>query len=131
MSGNMRERLRRAGDKVVKVLSGDLLLEKRIDRQLPFVAYIFVLVILFITWNLTVESKLSKVQDNEKVLEELRISYQQRTLDLVGMNNRTKIDHMLSGCSSTLHSPKNPPRRIEVKKSAPDKRQTQTETDEG
>ena len=103
-------------DKAARLLSGDFLIEKGVDRQLGFVAYVFVLVILFITWNLSVEARLSKVQDNEKVIKELRISYQQRTLELVGMNNRTKIDRMLVECKSDLHSPKVPPKRISSEK---------------
>ena len=116
MSVNIKEWFRKVADRAVKFMSGDILIERGIDRQLGFVAYVFALVILFITWNLTVESKLSKVQDNEKVIQELRIGYQQRTLELVGMNNRTKIDRMLSGYNSKLHAPTVPPGRIEYKK---------------
>lgn len=116
MSGRIKEKIRKMAESVVKFLSGDILLEKNVDRHLGFVTYVFALVVLFITWNLAVEAKLVKAQDNEKVIQELRISYQQRTLDLVGMNNRTRIDRMLDAQRSTLHSPKVPPRRLETKK---------------
>ncbi|MBQ0123684.1 MAG: hypothetical protein KBS58_02440 [Bacteroidales bacterium] len=116
MKGKLKEKIRKATGKAIKFLSGDILIEKNVDRHIGFVAYIFALVALFITWNLTVESKLAKVQENEKVIQELRISYQQRTLELVGMNNRTKIDRMLNEQKSTLHPPVVPPRRIDTEK---------------
>ena len=62
------------------------------------------------------EQNLVKVQKNERVLQELRISYQQRTLDLVGMNNRSKIDALLKANGSKLHAPVEPPKRIELEK---------------
>ena len=62
-----------------------------------------------------VEQNLFRVQKNDKQLQELRISYQQRTLDIVGMNNRTRIDRMLKAEGSKLHAPQQPPKRIVLK----------------
>ena len=56
------------------------------------------------------------MQKNERALQELRISYQQHTLDLVGMNNRTKIDGMLKASGSQLHAPTAPAQRIILEK---------------
>ena len=103
-------------DKLVSYLSGDVLIRKGVDRQLGFIFYIFALVCLTITWSLLVEQNLVKVQKNEKELQELRIRYQQRTLDLVGMNNRTRIDGMLKSKASKLHAPETPPQRIVLEK---------------
>ena len=107
MSGKIKHIL----DKLISYLSGDKLIEWGVDRQLGFIFYIFAIV-----WSLLVEQSLVKVQKNERELQELRISYQQRTLDLVGMNNRTKIDGMLKACDSKLHAPQDPPRRIVLDK---------------
>ena len=101
-------------NKLIGYLSGDVLIRRGVDRQLGFIFYIFVLVCLTITWSLLVEQNLVKVQKNEKELQELRISYQQRTLDLVGMNNRTRIDAMLRNGGSKLHAPTDPPKRIVI-----------------
>ena len=62
------------------------------------------------------EQSLVNVQKNEKELQELRISYQQHTLDIVGMNNRTRIDGMLKARDSQLHAPQDPPQRIILEK---------------
>ena len=112
MSGKIKQFV----DKVVSYLSGDKLIQWGVDRQLGFIFYVFVIICITIAWSLMVEQNLVKVQKNEKILQELRISYQQRTLDLVGMNNRTKIDGMLKASGSKLHAPVEPPKRIEMEK---------------
>ena len=103
-------------DKLISFLSGDKLIQWGVDRQLGFIFYIFVLICVSIAWSLLVEQSLVRVQKNERELQELRISYQQRTLDLVGMNNRTRIDGMLKSQGSKLHAPENPPQRIILEK---------------
>ena len=109
-------RFKRLVDKVISYLSGDKLIEWGVDRQLGFIFYIFLIICASIAWSLMVEQDLVKVQKNEKALQELRISYQQRTLDLVGMNNRTRIDGLLKASGSKLHAPVEPPKRIELEK---------------
>ena len=103
-------------DKLVSYLIGDKLIEWGVDRQLGFIFYIFVIVCVTIAWSLLVEQSLVKVQRNERELQELQISYQQHTLDLVGMNNRSKIDRMLKAHDSKLHAPTDPPKRIILEK---------------
>ena len=109
-------RFKRLVDKVVSYLSGDKLIEWGVDRQLGFIFFVFLIVCASIAWSLMVEQNLVRVQKNEKELQELRISYQQRTLDLVGMNNRTRIDGLLKASGSKLHAPVVPPKRIELEK---------------
>ena len=105
-------RFKRLVDKVISYLSGDKLIEWGVDRQLGFIFYIFVIVCVTIAWSLLVEQSLVKVQRNERELQELQISYQQHTLDLVGMNNRTRIDALLRQNGSQLRAPAEPPKRI-------------------
>lgn len=112
----MSGKIKHIVDKLISYLSGDKLIEWGVDRQLGFIFYIFVIICISIAWSLMVEQNLVQVQRNERALQELRISYQQRTLDLVGMNNRTKIDGMLKACDSKLHAPQDPPRRIVLDK---------------
>ena len=113
---NIRERFKKIFDKVVSYLSGDKLIQWGVDRQLGFITYVFLIICASIAWSLFVEQNLVKVQKNERVLQELLISYQQHTLDLVGMNNRSKIDALLKANGSKLHAPVDPPKRIELDK---------------
>ena len=118
MSGDLKQKIRKVIDRIVSrisILSGDMLVERGVDRQLGFICYCFALVCVIIAWSLMVEQNLVRVQKNERELQELRISYQQRTLDIVGMNNRTRIDKMLKAEGSKLHAPQRPPKRIVLK----------------
>ena len=108
----MGGKIKRFVDKLVSYLSGDKLIEWGVDRQLGFFFYLFALVCVTIAWSLMVERNLVEIQKNERELQELKISYQQHTLDLVGMNNRTRIDGMLKARGSQLHAPTEPPKRI-------------------
>lgn len=112
MSGKIKDIF----DKLISYISGDKLIEWGVDRQLGFISYIFLLICISIAWSLMVEQNLVQVQKNERALQELRISYQQHTLDLVGMNNRTKIDGMLKASGSQLHAPTAPAQRIILEK---------------
>ena len=109
-------RIKRFMDKLISYLSGDKLIQWGVDRQLGFIFFVFVIICASIAWSLMVEQNLVRVQKNEKTLQELRISYQQRTLDLVGMNNRTRINGLLKASGSKLHAPVEPPKRIELDK---------------
>ena len=40
---------------VIDVVSGDIITKKGIDKKLPFIIYIFVLIIFYIIWGLMVE----------------------------------------------------------------------------
>lgn len=112
MSGKIKDIV----DKLISYLSGDKLIEWGVDRQLGFFTYIFAIICISIAWSLMVERNLAQVQRNERALQELRISYQQHTLDLVGMNNRSKIDGMLKARGSQLHAPKEPAKTIVLDK---------------
>ena len=112
----MSGRIKHIVDKLISYLSGDKLIEWGVDRQLGFIFYIFALVCVTIAWSLMVERNLVEIQRNERELQELKISYQQHTLDLVGMNNRTRIDGMLKAQGSRLHAPVDPPKRIVLEK---------------
>ena len=112
----MSGKIKHIVEKVIGYLSGDKLIEWGVDRQLGFIFYIFTLVCVTIAWSLMVERNLVEIQKNERELQELKISYQQHTLDLVGMNNRTRIDGMLKAQGSRLHAPVDPPKRIVLEK---------------
>lgn len=116
MSGKLTDILAKVIRKMIDWLSGDAALRKGVGKQLGFVFYIFLLLCSVITWSLIVESDLVKVKNNDKVIEELRISSQQRQLDYVGLNNRNKVERMLKNAGSKLEEPTDPPQRIIIRR---------------
>ncbi|MBQ0024123.1 MAG: hypothetical protein KBT00_00150 [Bacteroidales bacterium] len=113
MKGNIKGAIRNLIEKVILFLDGNII-EKRFGRHLGFFFYIFLLCSLFITWNLYVESRLVKVREQDKKISELTIECQQLELDLVGMDNLSRIDRMLSNWDSPVKTPETPPERIIV-----------------
>lgn len=105
----LKKWVKKVGKKLLKVFSGDFILEKRLDRNLPFVVYLFVLVSLFITWNLYVESKLVEFRNNDVLIEGMEIEYHQSSLDLAAINERSKVETLLKKHGSKLHAPDKPP----------------------
>lgn len=98
----------------VDIFSGDIILKKGFDRQMPFVAYIFVLFCIIIAWSLYVEKKMVQVERNAKVIESLEVSSHQRDIELVGMDQRTKIEAMLQKSNSKLEPPVEPAKIIKT-----------------
>lgn len=98
--------------KFVEIFSGEIILKKRWDRYIKFVLYCFFLISIFIAWSLMVENQLAKMEKNETILEGLKIEYNQKTLEYIGLNRRTKIEQILESEHSTLHGPIIPPKRI-------------------
>lgn len=120
MGWNIKQKIGKAVSKAVNKavfwLSGDAALQKGISRNLGFVFYLFALVCGIIAWSLVVENDLVKVENNERIIEDLRINYQQKQLDLVGLNNRTTIDNLLKKHKSNLQAPQEPPKTIQLTK---------------
>lgn len=99
----------------VDLFSGDILLRKRVDRHMGFVFYIFVLFCAIIAWSLYVEKQLVKVEQNTRTIEALEVSYHQRSIELVSLDQRTKIESMLEACKSELKAPVEPAKVIRRK----------------
>ena len=101
---------------IIDVVSGDIITKKGIDKKLPFIIYIFFLIILYIIWGLMVEDKMTVIRDNEKEIETLKIEYYQKELMLTGLNQKSKVEDLLqqNGIKG-LNAPEDPPKRILVK----------------
>ena len=98
------------------MLGGEIIANKKIDRQLPFIFFCFVLISLYLMWGLWVEDRMAMIKKNNQRIEELKIEYHEKALRLTGLNQRTRIEKMLIEEGSTeLHAPVTPPRRIEIK----------------
>lgn len=115
MSWNLRQKIEAAANRAVYWLSGDAFQDK-VSKYLGFVFYVFVLLCGMIVWSLVAENDMVRIESNERVIEDLRINYQQKQLDFVGLNNRTRIDNLLEVHHSKLHAPTEPPKKIQLEK---------------
>jgi len=105
----MSGKIKKLTNKLIELMSGDTLLIHSFDKQLGFVFFIFLLVSAKIAWSLNVEKDLAQVEKNEVIIEDLRINWQQISLDMVGMDSRDKVEYLLEKNNSTLVAPVIPP----------------------
>jgi hypothetical protein len=101
--------------KFVNFFSGDFILNRKLDRHVWFMVYIFVLFSILITWSLTVESALVKVRKNEKTIEALNIARDQRSVELLSLDRRSTLEELLKKNHSTLKAPETPAVILEEK----------------
>ena len=94
--------------KFVNFFSGDFILNRKLDRHIWFVIYVFVLVSATIAWRLTVESALVKVRHNEQTIEALNIARDQRAVELLSLDRRSTLEDLLKKNRSTLKAPETP-----------------------
>lgn len=99
-------------DKTTSFFSGSFILKRRLDRFLWFFIYIFILLVLFISWNLYIESRFVRIEKNLTIIKDLEISRQQRSLDLVSIDYSTNVEKILQNFGSKLHEPTDPPKRV-------------------
>lgn len=95
------------------IFRGDFLTYIKADRHIPLILYAFLLIFTFITLNLYIEKTMTIKQENEKIIEELKIDYTHKTLDLVSISTRSRVQNMLKDAGSKLKAPDTPPMNIE------------------
>lgn len=95
------------------IFRGDFLTYIKADKHIPLILYAFLLVFTFITLNLYIEKTMTVKQENEKIIEELKIDYTHKTLDLVSISTRSRVQNMLKEADSKLKAPDTPPMNIE------------------
>ena len=97
------------------LFGGEYIARKGVDRQILFIFFCFILVSLYLMWGLWVEDRMALINQNDKMIEELKIEFHEKDLTLTSLDQRTKIEKMLVGSgNTTLHAPQDPPKRIVI-----------------
>lgn len=100
--------------KMVGIFNGDTIIIRGIERNMGLVFYVFVLLCAIISWSLYVEKQLVKVEHNKELIKALEVSSHQRNIELVSLDQRTRIEKMLEGHSSRLKAPEEPAKLVET-----------------
>jgi Tfp pilus assembly protein PilO len=90
------------------LMSAKPLEQSSLSKVAPFIIFICALLVVDIAWSLYVEKTLTRQEHLEKEIEDLRIEYTHKDLELTGFNQRTLIEKMLQEQNSTLHEPVEP-----------------------
>lgn len=94
------------------ILHGKLLMRLRVDKFFPLIAYCFVLIWLTILLGIFVQGAMSKVEDNRKTLEELKIIHAEKTVELAGFSRISRLEELLKERNSEVRLPEKPADRI-------------------
>lgn len=98
---------------VAAIFKGQFILKLRIDKYFLQIAWTFLLFALMILFSLGVDSTLSKVERNKKVLKELEILHTQKKYELITLNRRSTVSSLLEEKGSAVKEPEKPAITIE------------------
>ncbi|MCF0172659.1 MAG: hypothetical protein HUJ91_02860 [Bacteroidales bacterium] len=98
------------------LFGGEIIARKNLDRYTLFILYLFFLMGVYLLWGLKSQDLMATIKKNEAIIEEKKIEYHQKELNLTGIDQRTRIENMLKQeGNNTLHAPTDPPKRIVMK----------------
>lgn len=100
--------------KIIKegILNGGPLLKNLVERQVGFIFFLFVLVIIYISLHNAVGKTLVEGRKLERELKSLRSEYTTCTSELLFLSKREEVSRRLSLLGSKVHAPTAPPKRI-------------------
>ncbi len=90
------------------IISGDILLQMRVDRLFPYIFYLFVLGTVNIWLIFEMEQTMVKAEANSRELETLKIYHAQKTCEYVSMDRISTVEAMLEKSKSEVKAPQKP-----------------------
>jgi len=88
----------------------------KFNKYFIHIIYTFALFWASIWLSLEIEKTLTKVEDNQKILNDLEIYYAQKNVQLVGLNRMTTVEKLLQEKGSEVTLPTQQPINIEKTK---------------
>ena len=92
------------GERLIRIMS----------KQMTFILTIFITVICLIIWNMKVEEEMVKSENLLEEVEDLKIQYTHKNIELISLNKRTTIEEMLERSRSTLKAPVKPAQIVDI-----------------
>ncbi|NLA15601.1 MAG: hypothetical protein GX877_03580 [Bacteroidales bacterium] len=107
--------MRKSEQIIATLFGGRTLLQGVISKHLSFILYIFLLLILYISMNNTVQNTLLANYRLEKELQVLYAEYTRKTAELMQLSRQQEIEKQLKARGSDLKAPTHPPAWIKSK----------------
>lgn len=104
--------LRWLGGLFKAILYGHVITYLRVDRHLLLVIYLFALIWGSMWLGMSAEKTMVQVEENKKVLNDMKIDHAQKTVKLVSLNRISTIDRLLEEKGSDVTLPEKPAARI-------------------
>ena len=91
---------------------GDILLRMQVHKFFPGILYMFGIALLSIWLSYSIEKAMYKVEQNKKVIENLKIDNANKTCEIVSLTRISTIEKMLEESGSEVKTPIKPADRI-------------------
>jgi len=101
------------------IFGGDILIQKSVLKQLPFIMLLVVLLVLYIFNNNLAEKNLIKIERTKKELIELRYEYISSKADMMDSLKQSMVQKKLELLG--IKEPTNPPHKIFINTGKSDK----------
>lgn len=92
----------------VAILKGEFLLRLNVGRYFVHIVYTFFLFAMVIWISLMIDNTLSKVEKNNKTIQELEIIHSQKTYEIVSLSRRSTVNELLQQMGSDVQEPQQP-----------------------
>lgn len=93
-------------------IKGEFLMRLHVNRYFIHIVYTFFLFFISIWLSLKMEKTFTRVEDNRKALQDVEITYAQKTIELASLGRMSKVMDMLKEKGSALTVPEKPADRI-------------------
>ena len=100
---------------VQAIIKGQFLMRLGFNKFFIHIIYTFFLVWVSIWLSLQIEKTLTKVEENQKRLEDMEIYHAQKVVELVGLNRLTTVRNLLHEKGSQVDIPQQPAVTIKKK----------------
>ena len=92
---------------------GEILFTLRFDRYFPHIVYGFFLIFMVLLMNLMIEKTMVQVEENKKVIYDLKIALTHKNRELIGLEKLSSVQELLEKAGSDLGIPDDPAVYIE------------------
>lgn len=96
----------------IAILKGEFLLRLNVGRYFIHIIYTFFLFAMVIWLSLMIDNTMSKVEKNNKVIQELEIVHSQKTYEIVSLSRRSTVNAMLQQMGSDVQEPVQPATKL-------------------
>lgn len=87
------------------ILHGELLMRLNIGKYFIHIIFTFILLTGVIWASLGIESTMTKVEENKKILKDLSVERTKKSYDLMSLSRRSTVERMLREMGSDVQEP--------------------------
>ncbi len=101
---------------IVKVVSGKFLRDKRLIKYIPFLAFVYGLVIVYIATGYYAEDLVKKINKTDNEVKELRSEFISIKSELMQISKQTTLANVLNQQNTGIKESIIPPKKITPRK---------------